>query len=62
MHRPILDRALEPFPVAVRTVDALHLASAHFLRAQGQQVRIASYDSRMNQVASALGFELYIGA
>jgi predicted nucleic acid-binding protein len=59
LARPILDRALEPFPMAVRTLDALHMASAHFLRAQGQQVRIASYDSRMNQVARALGFELH---
>jgi hypothetical protein len=61
LARPVLGRALEPFPAPVRTLDALHLASAHFLRDQGQQVRIASYDPRMNQVASALGFELYPG-
>jgi len=61
LARPVLGRALEPFPAPVRTLDALHLASAHFLRDQGQQVRIASYDTRMNQVASALGFELYPG-
>lgn len=44
---PVLARALEPFPVAVRTLDALHLASIEFIRAQGQQVSLASYDDRM---------------
>lgn len=28
----VLSRALEPFPVPVPTLDALHLASIHFLR------------------------------
>src|SRR3972149_1273868 len=32
---PVLERALEPFPVAVRTLDALHLASMAFLHARG---------------------------
>jgi hypothetical protein len=27
---PLLERALEPFPVPVRTLDALHLASVDF--------------------------------
>lgn len=43
----VLARALEPFPVAVRTLDALHLASIEFIRAQGQQLSLASYDDRM---------------
>jgi hypothetical protein len=30
-HAPVLASALEPFPVAVRTLDALHLATAGFL-------------------------------
>ena len=29
---PVLARALEPFPISVRTLDALHLASIEFLR------------------------------
>jgi len=33
---PVLGRALEPFPVPVRTLDALHLASIEFLRARRQ--------------------------
>src|SRR5262249_14378332 len=35
---PVLARALEPFPVPVRTLDALHLASLEFLRSHGQPV------------------------
>ena len=38
----VLARALEPFPVPVRTLDALHLASIDFLRAQRQDVALAS--------------------
>jgi len=44
-------RALEPFPIAVRTLDALHLASIEFLRAQRQAVTLASYDSRLIDAA-----------
>jgi predicted nucleic acid-binding protein len=51
---PVLARALEPLPVAVRTLDALHLASLEFLRAQGQNVVLASYDERMLAAARAL--------
>ena len=56
---PVLTRALEPFPVPVRTLDALHLASAEFLRQQGQALRLASYDSRLTAVALKLGIEPY---
>lgn len=56
---PVLSRALDPFPFPVRTLDALHLASADFLRQQGQAVQLASYDDRMLRVASALGIEAY---
>lgn len=55
---PVLARALEPFPLPVRTLDALHLASADFLRAQGQRVSLASYDERMIAAARALRLPL----
>jgi len=35
----VLGRALEPFPVPIRTLDALHLASVEYLRAQRLRVR-----------------------
>jgi predicted nucleic acid-binding protein len=59
MDPPILARALDPFPRPVRTLDAIHLASADFLRGLGQEVSIATYDTRMSAVAREMGFELY---
>ena len=56
---PVLARALEPFPVPVRTLETLHLASADFLRQQGQEIRLATYDSRMVEVARRLGIAAY---
>ncbi|MCG5051504.1 MAG: PIN domain-containing protein [Myxococcales bacterium] len=52
----VLARALEPFPEPVRTLDALHLASAAFLRDQGQVIELASFDERMLAVGRRMGF------
>jgi hypothetical protein len=51
---PVLARALEPFPVPVRTLDALHLATMDFLRGQGQAIEVASYDARLLNACRAL--------
>jgi hypothetical protein len=58
----ILVRALELFPVPVRTLDALHLASILFLRDSGQRVQLTSYDDRLLTAASALGIGIYPAA
>lgn len=55
---PVLVRALEPFPVPVRTLDAIHLASLDFLVRNTQITQLATYDSRMRMAAEAMGFEL----
>jgi predicted nucleic acid-binding protein len=57
--REVLARARAPFPTAVRTLDALHLASASFLAGQGQRVAVASYDQRMLAAARGLGLEIH---
>ena len=54
MARPVLERALEPSPVELRTLDALHLASIAFLRENGQHVALASYDDRLTAAAIKL--------
>ena len=54
----VLSRALDPFPVAVKTLDGLHLATMDFLRAQGQTFRLASYDRKMVVAAQAIGVEI----
>jgi len=55
---PVLARALEPFPAPVRPLDALHLASVEFLRAQRQTVELAAYDERLLVAARALGIPI----
>jgi len=55
MVGPVLARVLQPFPVAVRTMDAIHLAALEFIRAQKQDVQLASYDERLIAAARLLG-------
>ena len=55
---PVLARALQPFPAPLRTLDALHLATIEFIRAQGEAVELASYDNRLLEAAGALGIAL----
>jgi predicted nucleic acid-binding protein len=56
---PVLARALEPFPIPIRTLDALHLASIDFLRARQQQIELASYDDKLIAAARALHIPIY---
>ena len=53
-----LRRALEPFPMPVRTLDGLHLATAEYLRQQGEAIELASYDGRLLSAARALGIPI----
>jgi len=55
----VLERALQPFPAPVRTLDALHLASLTFLIERGYDVPLASYDARMRAAAGAMGVRLF---
>ena len=50
----VLARAIEPFAMTVRTLDALHLASIEFLRSRGQTVELATYDQRLLAAARTL--------
>jgi uncharacterized protein len=53
-----LRRALNPFPSPVGTLDALHLASLVYLRAQRLRITLATYDERMARVASEMSIPL----
>lgn len=59
MSPVVLERALEPFPMTVRTLDALHLATLSFLAGRRQRPKLATFDARLAAVAAALGFDLY---
>jgi predicted nucleic acid-binding protein len=58
LERDVLARSLEPFPVPVRTLDALHLATIDFLRVRGVRLELATFDRRMRAAADALGIPL----
>lgn len=55
----VVARAAEPFPTPLRTLDALHLGTLEFLRAQGLKVDLAAYDERMRKAAGAMQIPLY---
>ena len=57
----VLRRALEPFPIAVRILDAIHLAAIEFIRSQGATVELASYDERLVGAARLLGIAEWKG-
>ena len=58
MSPRVLGRALLPFPLPVRALDALHLATMDFLHGQGQTIELATYDHRLAVAAKMLGFPL----
>lgn len=56
----MLERALDPFAVPLRTLDALHLASLHYLRRErGWRIELSTYDRRMAAAAEAMGVPLF---
>ena len=61
LNRAVLDRAAEPFPTELRTLDAVHVASALLVRARFPALRFATHDADLGAGAQALGFSV-IGA
>jgi hypothetical protein len=55
----VLTRALKPFPIDVRTLDGLHLATIEYLRDEGENVELATFDARMIAAARAMKIPLY---
>ena len=54
----VVERARRPFPVEpIRTLDALHLASALGARAVVPDLRVLTLDQRVRENAERLGFE-----
>lgn len=56
----VLGRALEPFPIPVRTLDALHLASAWFLSQREPTLEVATYDETQAAAAAAMGLRAIV--
>jgi len=57
LSRPVIDRASLPMATVVKTLDALHLASAMLLRERvGLELIFATHDPQQARAARALGF------
>ena len=55
----VVDRARQPFPDdAIRSLDAIHLATALVLRANAADLEVLSLDDRIRGNARALGFRV----
>jgi predicted nucleic acid-binding protein len=51
----VLERAAEPFPTQMRTLDALHVASALLVRTRFPALRFATHDADLAAAALAEG-------
>jgi len=58
---PLLERAAMPFPVVIRTLDAIHLATAMIYRESTAPLRMATTDRALARASRAMGFEV-VGA
>jgi uncharacterized protein len=58
LDAPIKARAADPFPTLVRTLDALHLASALAVRTATADLYLATHDRELAVAAEALGFRV----
>jgi uncharacterized protein len=58
IDRQVLARAADPFPTLVRTLDAIHLATALLVRAEHEDMVFATHDAKLGLAARALGFSV----
>lgn len=58
LDRAVLRRAAEPFPTALRTLDALHLATALIARREWPSLVLATHDAELARAARAVGFRV----
>lgn len=56
---PVLERAAEPFPTILGSLDAIHLASALLVRDQFDDLSLATHDHELAVAARAVGFRVH---
>jgi predicted nucleic acid-binding protein len=54
----VLERAAEPFPTLLSSLDAIHLATALLARAQVEDLCFATHDGELGTAARAMGFDV----
>lgn len=52
----VLERAAEPFPTLIGSLDAIHLTSALLVRHQYEDLQFATHDRQLAMAARASGF------
>ncbi len=55
----VLERAAEPFPTALGSLDAIHLASALLVRDSLDGLVFATHDDELGTAALATGFQIH---
>lgn len=58
----VLERAAEPFPTLLGSLDAIHLATAALARGQTEDLYFATHDGELGMAARAMGFKVLGGA
>jgi hypothetical protein len=56
LQKAVLDRAAEPFPTTLGTLDAIHLATALLARELVPDLALATHDDELATAAEAVGF------
>ena len=59
LEQAILDRAADPFPTSISTLDAVHLATALSIRDDLPSLAFATHDRSLGNAATAMGFEVH---
>lgn len=54
----VLTRAADPFPTLIRTLDAIHLATALLVRVEHEALVFATHDRQLATAARAVGFKV----
>src|SRR5262245_10911702 len=54
----VLERAADPFPTSVSSLDAIHLASALLARQRLPDLSVATHDAELATAARAVGFRV----
>lgn len=55
----VLERAAEPFPTLLGSLDSIHLASALLVRDRFEDLVLATHDGALALAARAVGFRVY---
>ncbi len=59
IDRPILERAADPLPTILGSLDAIHLASAVLARETLEDLSLATHDQELALAARAVGFRVF---